>query len=256
MQRLLLLSNSRNSKGGWLDHVEPLITDLIGDGRRNILFVPFAAVTITFDAYVTMARKRFAQMGYSVTGAHKTTPLAIRDFDAVVVGGGNTFRLLAEARQRGWLAPIRSRVKAGIPFMGWSAGANFACPTIRTTNDMPVVDPKGFEALGVVPFQINPHYTDKKLKGHGGETRDERIAEFVKVNTRVAVLGLREGTLLRVEGAKARLLLGPGARLFRHGRRPRDLYAGADVSHLVRPIPQKQSAQRGGVHSKLIAKDC
>jgi dipeptidase E len=181
-----------------------------------------------------MARKRFAQMGYSVTGAHKTTPASIRDFDAIVVGGGNTFALLAESRQRGWLAPIRSRVKAGTPYMGWSAGANFACPTIRTTNDMPVIDPKGFDALNLVPFQVNPHYTDKKLKGHGGESRDDRIAEFVKVNPGVSVLGLREGSLVKVEGPKAQLLLGPGARFFRYGKPVRDLRAGADCSALLR----------------------
>ncbi len=235
MQKLLLLSNSRNPRGGWLDHVEPLIRDLIGKGRRRILFVPFAAVTISFDAYVAMAAKRFAKMGYAVTGAHRTTPASIRKFDAIVAGGGNTFSLLAEARVRKWLAPIRASVKAGVPYLGWSAGANLACPTIRTTNDMPVVDPRGFEALGLVPFQINPHYTEKKIKGHGGESRDDRIAEFLRVNRAVAVLGIREGSLVKVEGAKAKLLLGPGARLFRHGRKARDLRAGADVSALLKP---------------------
>ncbi len=237
-QRLLLLSNSRNPRGGWLDHVDPLVRDLIGRSpegraRKSILFVPFAAVTITFDAYVAMARKRFAAMGFSVTGAHKTTPAALGTFDAIVVGGGNTWHLLAETRARGWLAPIRARVKAGVPYIGWSAGANLACPTIRTTNDMPVVDPKGFGALDLVPFQVNPHYTEKTLKGHGGESRDDRIIEFVKVNPKVAVLGLREGSLVKVEGPRAKLLLGPGARLFRHGRKPRDLRAGADVSALL-----------------------
>lgn len=234
MQKLLLLSNSRNPRGGWLDHVEPLIRQHIGEGRRKILFLPFAAVTITFDAYVAMAAKRFAKMGYAVTGAHRTTPASIGKFDAIVVGGGNTFNLLAEARKRKWLAPVRARAKAGVPYMAWSAGANFACPTIRTTNDMPVVDPKGFDALGLVPFQVNPHYTEKRIKGHGGESRDERIVEFLKVNPTVAVLGIREGSLVKVEGAKATLLLGPGARLFRYGRKPRDLQAGADLSGLLR----------------------
>ena len=238
MQRLLLLSNSRNAGGGWLDHVEPLIRRHIGEGRRKVLFLPFAAVTITFDAYVALAAKRFAQMGYAVTGAHRATPASIGKFDAIVVGGGNTFNLLAEVRRRKWLAPIRARVKAGVPFLGWSAGANLACPTIRTTNDMPVVDPKGFDALGLVPFQVNPHYTEKKLEGHGGESRDDRIAEFLEANPKVAVLGLREGSLVRVEGAKAKLLLGPGARLFRHGRKARDLKAGADVSALLAGRPQ------------------
>jgi dipeptidase E len=233
-RRLLLLSNSRNRGGGWLDHVEPLIRQFIGEGPKKLLFLPFAAVTITYDAYVAMAAKRFAKMGYAVTGAHRSTPASIRRFDAVVVGGGNTWQLLAQSRARGWLAPVRARVKAGVPFMGWSAGANLACPTIRTTNDMPVIDPRGFGALGIVPFQINPHYTEKTIKGHGGESRDDRIEEFLKVNRGVAVLGLREGSLVRVEGERAKLLLGPGARLFRNGRKPRDLKAGADLSALLR----------------------
>jgi dipeptidase E len=234
MQRLLLLSNSRNPGGGWLDHAEPLIREFLGEGRVSILFVPFAAVTITFDAYVAMAAKRFAKMGYAVTGAHRSTPASIGKFDAIVVGGGNTWQLLAEARARKWLAPVRSRIKAGVPFMGWSAGANLACPTIRTTNDMPVIDPRGFDALNLVPFQLNPHYTDKTIKGHGGESRDDRLNEFIRVNRKVAVLGIREGSLVKVEGAHAKLLLGPGARLFRHGRKPRDLKAGADLSMLLK----------------------
>ena len=231
---LLLLSNSRNARGGWLDHVEPLARELIGEGKKKLLFLPFAAVTLTYDAYVTMAKKRFAKMGYAVTGAHKTTPAAIGKFDAVVVGGGNTFCLLAEARARGWLGPIRARVRAGLPYMGWSAGANLACPTIRTTNDMPVVDPGGFDALNLVPFQLNPHYTEKTLRGHGGESRDDRIKEFLEINPDMSVLGLREGSLMKVQGDRARLLLGPGARLFRPGARARDFKAGADVSDLLR----------------------
>lgn len=238
--RLLLLSNSRNRGGGWLDHVEPLIRETIGqnpggEGPKTILFLPFAAVTITFDAYVAMAAKRFAKMGSKLVGAHTTTPASIRRFDAIVVGGGNTWRLLAEARTRGWLAPIRARAKAGVPYIGWSAGANLACPTIRTTNDMPVIDPRGFDALNLVPFQLNSHYTDKTIKGHGGESRDDRLKEFVKVNPGMAVLGLREGSLVKVEGEGAKLLLGPGARLFRHGRKPRDLRTGADLSSLLKP---------------------
>ena len=234
MKKLLLLSNSRLAGGGWLDHAESLIRECLGPGRRKILFLPFAAVTNSFDAYVAMARKRFAAMGYGLTGAHRTTPASITGFDAVVVGGGNTFRLLFEARARGWLAPIRARVRAGVPYIGWSAGANFACPTIRTTNDMPVVDPRGFKALDLVPFQINPHYTERTLSGHGGESRDDRIAEFLAMNPLVPVLGIREGSLVKVEGAHGTLLLGPGARLFRHKRRARDFKAGADVSALLK----------------------
>jgi dipeptidase E len=132
------------------------------------------------------------------------------------------------------LNAVAKRVRSGVPYLGWSAGSNLACPTIRTTNDMPVVEPESLEAMGLVPFQINPHYTDRTMRGHGGETRDERIGEFLALNARVPVLGLREGSLLHREGEQLRLLLGPGARLFRHGHRRRDLRAGADLSFLLR----------------------
>lgn len=244
MKNLLLLSNSRNPRGGWLDHAEPLIRATLGDARKRILFLPFAAVTLSFDAYTAMASKRFAKMGCALRGAHRVTPAQIGEFDAVVVGGGNTFRLLAEARARKWLAPIRARVAAGMPYVGWSAGANLAGPSIRTTNDMPVVDPRGFAALGLVPFQINPHYTERTLGGHGGESRDDRIKEFLKMNPALDVLGIREGSLVKVEGPRATLLLGPGARLFKHARAARDLKAGADVSTLLRPRSAKQAPKQ------------
>ncbi len=234
---LLLLSNSRKPGGGWLDHAEPLIREILGAGRARILFLPFAAVNMSFDAYTSMAAERFARMGHALYGAHRRRPAALAGFDAVVVGGGNSFRLLAETRARGWLTAIPRAVRAGMPYIGWSAGANLACPTIRTTNDMPVIDPGGFEALNLVPFQINPHYTERSLRGHGGETRDDRIAEFLAMNPGVAVLGLREGSLVRVSpgarGPRARLLLGPGARLFRHRRAVRELRAGANLTALL-----------------------
>ena len=236
---LLLLSNSRKPGGGWLDHAEPLIRETIGAGPRTLLFVPFAAVGMRFDRYTAMAAERLGRMDYTVRGAHRVPRPSLAGFDAVVVGGGNTFRLLYEARARRWLAPIRRVVRAGLPYVGWSAGANLAGPSIRTTNDMPIVDPGGFDALGLVPFQINPHYTERTLRGHGGESRDQRIAEFLAMNPGVPVLGLREGSLVRVQpgrGARPRatLLLGPGARLFRHRRAARDLAAGADLSALLR----------------------
>jgi dipeptidase E len=241
---LLLLSNSRKPGGGWLDHAEPLIRELLGSGRRRVLFLPFAAIGMSFDAYTAMAAQRLARMGCIVRGAHRIARRTPADFDAVVVGGGNTFRLLAETRARGWLAPLRRAVRTGLPYLGWSAGANLACPSIRTTNDMPVVDPGGFAALDLVPFQINAHYTERSLRGHGGETRDQRIAEFLAMNPGVPVLGLREGSLVHVEPAgttgarrgkahRATLLLGPGARLFRHKRPVRDLAAGTDLSALL-----------------------
>jgi dipeptidase E len=154
---------------------------------------------------------------------------AVAQAEAVMVGGGNTWHLLREVQRLGLLAAVRERVEAGMPYVGWSAGANLACPTIRTTNDMPIVEVEGFGALGLVPFQINPHYTDAALPNHGGETRPDRIAEFLMVNPSVPVVGLPEGTWLRVT-AQSSELAGGEAVLFRHGQDPQPLRPG-------RPLP-------------------
>jgi dipeptidase E len=228
--RLLLLSNSRNPGGGWLDHAEAELRDFLGKcgatPQSPLLFFPFAAVSMSFAAYSVMARKRFAKMGYRLVGAERASPSSAGRFGAFVAGGGNTFRLLHEMQRRDWLRKVESAVRGGTPYIGWSAGANLACPTIRTTNDMPIIEPASLEAMGLLPFQLNPHYTERSLSRHGGETRDQRIAEFLALNPKLRVLGLREGSLLRVEGRRMEIRLGPGARLFRRGAKPRDLKPG------------------------------
>jgi dipeptidase E len=229
--RLLLLSNSRNPGGGWLDHADGEIRDFLGPPGSPLLFFPFAAVSITFDAYAEMARKRFSAMGYELISAHRRIPLVKPA--GFVAGGGNTFRLLYEMQRRGWLARVRRAVRAGKPYIGWSAGSNLACPTIRTTNDMPIVEPRSLSSMGLVPFQLNPHYTERVLAGHGGESRDQRIAEFLALNPARKVVGLREGSLLRLEGRTLVLKLGPGGRIFRKGKKPREVRAGADLSFLL-----------------------
>jgi dipeptidase E len=230
--RLLLLSNSRNPGGGWLDHAAEEIRDFLGAARGPLVFFPFAAVSMSFDAYTARARRRFARMGYELQGAHRLRAASAARAAGFVAGGGNTFRLLHEMQRRGWLAAVKRRVRAGAPYIGWSAGANLACPTVRTTNDMPVIEPASLQAMGLLPFQLNPHYTERALKGHGGETRDQRIAEFLALNPGVPVLGLREGSLLRREGKALSLRLGPGAVLFGNGRK-RPCKAGADLSFLL-----------------------
>jgi dipeptidase E len=229
--RLLLLSNSRNPGGGWLDHADAEIRDFLGPPRAPLLFFPFAAVSMTFDAYAEMARKRFGRFGFEMLNANKLRSTA--KAGGFVAGGGNTFRLLHEMQRRGWLETVRREVRRGRPYIGWSAGSNLACPTIRTTNDMPIVEPRSLSAMGLLPFQLNPHYTERSLSGHGGETRDQRIAEFLALNPGMKVLGLREGSLLRLEGRKLHLKLGPGARLF-SSRKTRNFKAGADLSFLLR----------------------
>lgn len=212
------------------------LADFLGPARR-VLFVPYALAG--HDGYLRSMSRR---LGLALVGIHRARrPVeALARAEALLVGGGNTFRLLRELRARGLLEPIRSRVRAGLPYVGSSAGTNVACPTIGTTNDMPISDPGGLEALGLAPFQINPHYfpgrilyrKGRRLERYAGETRDDRIREFHEENDR-PVLGLWEGSILRVEGGRAWLAAGE-ARLFRKGRPARDLRGGAELSFLLR----------------------
>ncbi len=173
---LLLLSNSTLPGKAWLEHALPLIAGQV-KGRRKAVFIPFAGVTQSWDDYTAKVAAVMAPMAVSVTGIHSVDdPIAaIESTEMVIVGGGNTFQLLKECRSRGLLAPIVDVVKRGALYIGWSAGSNLACPTIRTTNDMPIVDPQGFDALGLFPLQINPHFTNALPTGHQGETREQRI---------------------------------------------------------------------------------
>jgi dipeptidase E len=191
----------------------------LGSTVSEVLFVPYAAVRLSFSEYATRVRERFEEIGIVVTSLHETeNPAAAVDrAEAIVVGGGNTFCLLDRLYTHGLVARIRDRVLEGIPYVGWSAGSNVACPTIKTTNDMPIVEPPSLSALGLVPFQINPHYTDATLPNHGGETRAERLAEFLEMNPTMTVIGLREGTMLRVENETIELLGDKPARVFRRG---------------------------------------
>ena len=224
--RLLLLSNSRNSGQGYLEHVRAEIRDFLGEVDQ-LVFVPYAGVQHP-EQYIAGVRQAFRLLGARIQAVTEVSDpvAAIRAARAIAVGGGNTFQLLRRMYQTGLLAAVRERVLAGVPYIGWSAGANLACPTIRTTNDMPVVQPPSFAALGLVSFQINPHYTERVLADHGGESRDERIAEFLALNPGVRVVGLREGSWLRVEGPEV-VLGGPHpTRLFKAGAPPEDLAPG------------------------------
>jgi dipeptidase E len=225
-RRLLLLSNGSELIGEEpTEFARGAVSGFLGAGLRSVLFVPFAAVVRTYDEYAARVRQRFAPMGYEVESIHESEDAraAVERAEAIAVGGGNTFHLLRGLYEAGVVEAIRTRVESGVPYVGWSAGSNVACPTIRTTNDMPIVEPPSFDALGLVPFQINPHYTDAHIEGHMGETRDERLAEFVHANPGVRVVGLREGTLLRIEGDDIRLAGGKPARLFLKGEEARDI---------------------------------
>jgi dipeptidase E len=215
----LLLNSSSNVHGyGFLDHVEPFLRDFLG-AARVVAFVPFAA--FDHDAYVGKVRDRLAKMELDVVTLDE-----LDRADALFVGGGNTFRLLKKLQDGDLLDPIRERVRAGLPYIGSSAGSMISCPTIRTTNDMPIVQPRSFDSLGFIGFQLNCHYLDPDPNStHKGETREERIREFHEENDAL-VLGLREGTMLRVEDGAIALQGEKHARVFRRGQEPVEVPPG------------------------------
>lgn len=228
MSRVLLISNSTLFGSGYLDHAEGEIRDFLGDAR-HVLFVPFALYDR--DAYASTARERFQRMGYELSSVHSASdPVqAITDTEAIFVGGGNTFRLLKTLYDLNLLDPIRQRVAQGLPYIGSSAGSNIAGPTIKTTNDMPIVQPPSFDALGFVSFQINPHYLDPDPNSkHMGETREKRLMEFLEEND-TPVVAIREGAMLRVENGRTTLKGSTGARIFRRGRDPIEVLPIADI---------------------------
>lgn len=230
--RLLLISNSTLHGHGYLDHAAKVIPAFLGD-RLRVLFVPWALKD--HDGYTAKARERFASMGIGLDSIHTAyDPVqAVGLADAFFVGGGNTFRLLKALQDSGALDAIRSRVRSGVPYVGSSAGSNVAAPTIRTTNDMPIVQPASLVALGLVPFQINPHYLDPDPSSkHMGETREERLVQYLEENE-APVVGLREGAWLRVERGTVTLEGTTGARIFRRGEAPVETKPGDRLDPLV-----------------------
>jgi len=213
--RLLLISSSVVHGYGFLDHPEGAIREVLA-GRKRVSFVPFAMAD--HEGYTEIVRQRLGAMGFDVAQVREAADVAVAE--ALFVGGGNTFRLLKTLYERSLLEPMRERARAGIPYLGSSAGTNLATPSIRTTNDMPIVYPPSFDALGLVPFQINPHYLDPDpASTHQGETREMRIREFHEENT-TPVVGLREGSMLDVVDGAVTLLGDRPARIFRRGEEP------------------------------------
>jgi dipeptidase E len=216
----------------------------------RLLFLPYALAD--HDGYVRVLTEKGINAGYELDGIHRhADPVrAVREAAALFVGGGNTFRLLADLYRHGLLGPIRERVRAGAPYLGISAGCNVACPTIKTTNDMPITQPPNLDALALVPFQVNAHYFtgqtwvvssaappagDVPGQQHFGETRDERLREYHEMND-LPVVGLWEGGLLRCEAGRVQLL-GAEARVFRKGEPPVDAAPGTDLAGLLGVAP-------------------
>lgn len=219
----------------YLSYPKNEIKQFLGEKSVTAVFIPFAAVTFSFDAYCEKVEERFSELGHHVVGIHIfDNPLeAIENAEAIVVGGGNTWQLVRMLHEQKLMDAIRKKATNGTPYIGWSAGSNVACPTLRTTNDMPIIDPLGFNCTAMVPFQINPHYLDANPEGHGGETREQRIEEFLEINPETYVAGLREGTMFKLENGTLDLVGKRTCRIFKKGETPFELSAGDDFNFLL-----------------------
>jgi dipeptidase E len=240
--RLLLISSSTATGYAYLQYPKPYIKDFLGRQGKKIAFVPFAGLKqsyenlVGYDAYEKKMQAVFSETGYEVNSVHRVSD-ALKNADAVLVGGGNTFNLLKQCQDRNLMEPIKERVlNNNIPYIGLSAGTNLACPTIRTTNDMPIIEPQSLNALGLIPFQINPHYLDEAPDGHFGESREERIIEFLEVNRDVVVTGLREGMMFRIEDDRIKHegVSDKTCRIFKYGQSPLELGNNDDFSYLLK----------------------
>jgi len=215
-RKLLLISNSTNRGEAYLDWPKSQISEfLTRHGVKKVLFVPFAGVSLSpdgleasYNAYETKVKAVFNALGFELSSIHhEVDPVAaVEAAECVAVGGGNTFHLVKELHRQKLMDAISKRAMGGMPYMGWSAGSNVAGPTLCTTNDMPIVEPESFRCMNLVPFQINPHYTDFFDPKHGGETRDDRLKEYIMVNPNMYVAGIREATSLLLENGKLSLI--------------------------------------------------
>ena len=231
---LLLISNSTNAGEEYLKYPIAEIAKTL-KGVSEVVFIPYAAVTFSYDEYEAKVQARFNEIGIKVKSIHHALNKRnfLRNAEAVVIGGGNTFALLKRMQEEDLLDVIHRRVKGGMPYVGWSAGSNVTCPTICTTNDMPIVQPESFRAIGLVSFQINPHYLDANPEGHAGETREQRILEYIEANPRRWVVGLREGCMLHLHDGKMELIGSRPMRIFKKGVETYEVNPGDDLSFLL-----------------------
>jgi dipeptidase E len=252
--KLLLISNSTNYGESYLmwcqTHIELFCQQSGLSADSNFLFFPFAGIKISgigypesYNAYEERVQGVFTGWGYkqlhSIHHFKKEEMKGMIDkADCIVVGGGNTFQLFAEMHKFSLMEKVREKICKGTPYIGWSAGSNLACPTLCTTNDMPIVQPKSFDGLNLIPFQINPHYLDPNptiddMIKHGGETRLDRLNEYLTVNQETTVVGLREATALWINDDKMTLRGGKKMLVLQYGKEKYNVEPGTDVSELL-----------------------
>ncbi len=232
---LLLISNSTNAGEAYLKYPIKKIGEFL-EGVSEVIFIPFAAVTFSYDEYQAKVQDRFNEIGIKVRSIHTCpSPLeSIANAEAICVGGGNTFALTKAMQELGLVEAIAQRVQQGAKYVGWSAGSNVTCPTLCTTNDMPIVEPASFNLMGLIPFQINPHYLDANPEGHAGETREQRILEYIAANKEMYVAGLRESCMLEYCDGAIELIGPKPMRIFKFGEPIREVNAGDDLSFLLK----------------------
>jgi dipeptidase E len=236
-KKLLLISNSTNAGEAYLGWPREAIRSFVKSNNiHKVLFIPYAGVGITYDEYTSKVNSVFTELGCSIYGIHnEIDPVkAVNEAEAIAVGGGNTFHLVYMLHKLKIMDAIKNMALKGTPYMGWSAGSNVACPSLKTTNDMPIIEPESFNCTGLIPFQINPHYLDANPEGHGGETREQRIEEFMQVNKDIYVVGLREATYLLVEGNSISLYGKRPMRIFKYEQTAYEIQAGENIDFLLK----------------------
>lgn len=235
---LLLLSNSTNPGEEYLAFPRQHILEFLEAFTENIIFIPFAGVTISWDAYTANVNHAFNGSGITVNGIHRAQDPrdSILKASALIMGGGNSFQLLNLLYKHDLIKVIQEKVQMGMPYVGWSAGTNMACPTLMTTNDMPIVQPPDFRALSLIPFQINPHYTEQLIPNHGGETREARLREFIEVNRNSIAIGLPEGMIIRLVNGHYSLVGDKPVKIFQYGKEPFQIRSSSQLNQLLRNL--------------------
>ena len=234
MKKCLIASTSTLYNGDYLDYLLPELA-IHFKSCQSILFIPYARPSgISHEDYSEKVRVAFAKINKVVKGIHEfENPLqAIQEAEGIFTGGGNTFLLVSQLYRFGIMDELANVIKNGTPYLGTSAGSNICGLTIQTTNDMPIVYPPSFQTLGIISFNLNPHFLDANEQSqHMGETREMRINEFHEFNS-APVLGLREGSWLEVTGEKIILKGTLSARLFQKNKNPEELATESDLSNL------------------------
>jgi len=235
---ILAFSSSRAGDSGFLEVAKPVIKNFLTRTQTKIAFISFASVENDFEEYTSLVREALKQFDYHIEAVlPENAKEIINNSDVIMVGGGNTFKLIHDIYSLDLFDLIQRKVNSGTPYIGWSAGSNILGLTIGTTNDMPIIEPKSFKAFGLFPFQINPHYVNQRAEKFNGETREQRLEEFVKLNPAIPVVCLPEGSYLQLQNEKLEYFGNAGV-LFEYNKNEQNILrkmieAGSSLNYLL-----------------------